>query len=135
MAGTSPAMTTLGALQLQHALGIAVGDERFLGRAEREVVEEIDPKLVRLIRPVDREKDAVDAEHIAGALERRGREIAAGRDDDILAHHLGDGLLAAAPLERERGVILGAVEKEGNAFAQMAEDEGKARKGVEEPGE
>src|SRR5262249_43563128 len=98
-------------------------------------LEEVDRRNIGLVRPVDREQHVVDADRHDGAEEGRRGKIAAARDHQILRQVLRRRSFEAATGGGEVRLVVDPMQHERQALAEMAENESKAREGVEHAGE
>ena len=91
-------------------------------RAEnlREAIEKGATASVGAERVIDREQQAIDADHLNGAAEWWLSEVATGRDVDVGLEVGSDGL--AKVWRRGRKDAIGAGERIRQAFAHMAND-------------
>jgi hypothetical protein len=121
-----------GGGKFQQALGILVGDFAEVSGAERERVKEAAADFSRAERVVDGEEDAVGAEDLEGAEERRESEVSAGGDVEVLVEDFRDG--AAEFLTAAGEDSVGAGERVGEVFAHVADDDLQAREAFEEVG-
>ncbi|KAJ0158904.1 Positive regulator of purine utilization [Colletotrichum tanaceti] len=98
-----------------------------------------------LVGVVDGEQDAVGADLVDDVAERRRGEVARGRDPDVAAEVVVDGLLAhaaAAPVAVALGLgdglldvlepVVDAPKVKGELLAQVADDDLEAREAVED---
>src|SRR5262245_39062735 len=102
---------------------------------ERLALEEVDRRDIGLVRPVDREQHVVDAERHDGAEERGRGKIATAGDYQILRQVLRRRSFEAATRSGEMRLVVDPMQHERQALAEMAENEGEAREGVEHTGE
>src|SRR5690349_12994393 len=109
-----------GGSHLQQAFYVAAEDFRPVLGAERDALRPIGAGLVFDKRVIDREEDAVDADLLNAAKERRVREKPARRHPEMFAESVAEPGGAGAVAHQRH---VDAPEVERQALAQMDEDD------------
>src|SRR5512141_2984114 len=85
-----PAVLDQSGLHLQQAFHVAAEDLCLVLRAERDALSPVGAGLILDERVIDREEDAVNADLLDAAQERRVGEEAAGGDPEMLAERVAE---------------------------------------------
>ena len=116
----------------EQTLGVLVADFVEVGGAERERVKKTATDFGRAEGIVDGEEDAIGADDLKRAEERRGGEVSAGGDVDVRMEGFGVTAAELVAAAGEDGVSAG--EGVGQVFAHVADDELEAGEAIEEAG-